>query len=347
MEEEDRVTLHYRMLEYLFSEKRLATSCYNYTWDKFLRKYPEYGDSLTPLQLKREFWEEVAVNITEYELLTEDQKEYFDRDDLVLDVTDENLSQILINNEPKKDVDYRYHKSLRNTEQNNYTFARSKNVRQMYREPLMSDQSDILLDIFPDKLPMDELESDSGFKLQSLVFLLLNESDRAADITSLTDEEILERLRNPNILPSLESTGPYRELLQKITDEMFGTATAVRNEEVEQAPVSNLKSPLNANSDTRDSSLISSLPSIPSILSLSHSSPSISHSSVIRTPTRSVTRSLSQQNTTSSRRIALEKSKSITPSRSKRNLRARQILVPVPSLNPSMDRFMKKFDSKN
>lgn len=51
--------------------------------------------------LKQIFWHEVLPNIDQYELLDEDMKEYFNRDNLFLDLNNSNFAGSLNNNEPK------------------------------------------------------------------------------------------------------------------------------------------------------------------------------------------------------------------------------------------------------
>jgi hypothetical protein len=65
---------------------------------------------LTTNDLKTIFWTEIASNIGQYELLTEEQKEYFDPDYYCVETEkgDKTLS-VLENNEPKAGFDYTFH----------------------------------------------------------------------------------------------------------------------------------------------------------------------------------------------------------------------------------------------
>jgi hypothetical protein len=63
MDEIEDVELEYAMLEYLFVNRKLAKSCFNYTWEDFLIENQEYED-YTPDQLKTLFWTAIAPNIS-------------------------------------------------------------------------------------------------------------------------------------------------------------------------------------------------------------------------------------------------------------------------------------------
>lgn len=326
MEEPEQVILHYQMLEYLFRRCRLATSCNNYTWEGFLDEFPEYKDLLTESELKNIFWTEIAPNIKEYRCLTEEQADYFDPDGLILDVTDENLSFTLLNNEPIKDEDFACYKSENDVRRNGLIRPTDNDIHEMFKKPTVCDENEgIILNILADKPPIDD-KCNRKFSSKCLEVGILTENDQEGNITSLSIEEITRRLRNPDILTCLTDFGIFEDCLRKAIKNRF------ENRQPEES-----NDNLTDMSNVRGSVSGQSLESSGSIMS-------IMRPNITRTPTRSMTRSLSQT-TPSSRRLILDRSKSVTPTN--RMTRSRRALVPDPALNLKMSKFMKKHESKN
>ena len=335
MEEADRIVLHYQMLEYLFDKCKLATSCFNHTWESFFKEYSGYENSLTSNELKNIFWTEIATNIAQYELLTEEQEEYFNYDGCILNISDENLIDTLVQTEPRKESDYLFLKTEENYRRlvpQRTTTATDQNVQKVYKEPNMcAKDSDIKLNIIGSK-PPSETNVNNEFKLSCLMMNLFTDGDNLSTDDDVINTEITNRLRNSHLCTDAEHLGiasdDWSIAIYGVPDENSSNLT-------ESSPLMlNIPRP-NINSTESNESL----PSHPSSLSILM--PEIS-----RTPTRSLTRSLSQTTPSShTRRSALQNSsKSSTPSRS---TRSRKALVPDPALNLKMSKFMEKHGRRN
>lgn len=327
MEEADKVILHYQMLEYLFNKCKLATSCFNHAWEGFFCEFPEYKDSLTASELKNIFWTEIATNIDQYGLLTEEQEEYFNYDGCILNISDENL--IEEQTEPRRESDYLFLKTEENHRRlvpQQRTRVTEHNVQKVFKEPnVCTKDNDIMLNIIGCKEPL-EMEVNNEFSLKCLMPLLLVNGEYSVD-----DDEKLERLRNPHILTNIELLGSdWKKALYGDVDE------SISNLSTNLSSILNIPKP-NIESSQSNESLPTSV----------HSQSSLLIPQISRTPTRSITRSLSQTTPSSqTRRNALQNSssKSLTPSRS---TRSRKALVPDPALNLKMSKFMEKHGRRN
>jgi len=330
MEEEDKVVLHYQMLEYLFNKCKLATSCFNHAWESFFSEYPEYKNSLTASELKNIFWTEIATNIEQYELLTEEQEEYFNYEGCILNISDENLIETFEQTEPRRESDYLFLKTEENYRRlvpQRRIRVTEQNVQKVFNEPnVCTKDSDITLNIIGSK-ESSEMNVNNEFNLSCLMANLLVDGEDFID-----NDEILKRLRNPHICTDVEQLG-------------IDWKKAINGGEVDESisnSSENLSLMLNIPKPSIESS--KSNESLPSSIQ-SQSSLSILMPQISRTPTRSLTRSLSQTTPSSqTRRNALQSSKSLTPSRS---TRSRKALVPDPALNLKMSKFMEKHGRRN
>lgn len=340
MEEEDKVILHYQMLEYLFSKCKLATSCFNHVWESFLNEYSEYKNSLTSSELKNIFWSEIATNIDQYKLLTEEQEEYFNYDGCILNISDENLLETFVHTEPRKESDYLFLKTEENYRRlvpQQRTRVTEQNVQKIFKEPNVcaKDNSDIKLNIIGSKEFL-ELDVDNEFKLNCLMWNLFRDDEQ--DLSTNDDvinTEILNRLKNPHLCTDVEHLGFESNDWSKIINSEPDEST--KNSSENLSLMLDIPKP-NIESSQSNESLLSSVHS--------QSSLSILMPSISRTPTRSLTRSLSQTTPTSQtrRHILQSSSKSSTPSRTTRSRRA---LVPDPALNLKMSKFMEKHGRRN
>ena len=335
MEEADKVVLHYQMLEYLFNKCKLATSCFNHAWESFLIEYPEYKNSLTASELKNIFWTEIATNIDQYELLTEEQEEYFNYDGCILNISDENLLETFEKTEPRRESDYLFLKTEENYRRlvPQRTQVTEQHVQNVFKVPnVCTKDNDIKLNIIGTKEP-SEMEVNNEFKLSCLIMNLFTNDDELPNNEEDLKFEITNRLRNPNTCTDDEHLGIASDDWSKsIYGEIDETTSSEDLSLILNIPKPNIYS----------SQSIESLPSsIQSQSSLSILMPQIS-----RTPTRSMTRSLSQTTPTSQtrRNILQSTSKSSTPSRS---TRSRRVLVPDPALNLKMSKFMEKHGRRN
>lgn len=323
MEEHEKIELHYQMLEYLFQKCKLATSCFNHTWELFLRENPEYQNLLTESELKIIFWTEIAPNVEQYELLTEEQAEYFHHDGSILNLSDENLGQTLQNNEPQKGSDYAYLKSTENIQPGSRLRLGYKNIQKIFNEPNKVGNADnqIILNIVEKK---DLFDLDNMFYMKMLEPLFQTETDNQGSIDTLTEDEISNRLGNADICTQPEHLGMFSNNLMKTI----------------QGTIKKRSSTLDAQQVSQELpsfEFTQSAESLNSSKSLSILVPEIS-----RTPTRLMTRSLSQTTPSSmSRRSALQYSTSKIVS-SSRVMSSKKALVPEPALNLKMSKFMEK-----
>lgn len=330
MEEEDKVVLHYQMLEYLFNKCKLATSCFNHAWESFFSEYPEHKNSLTASELKNIFWTEIATNIEQYELLTEEQEEYFNYEGCILNISDENLIETFEQTEPRRESDYLFLKTEENYRRlvpQRRIRVTEQNVQKVFNEPnVCTKDSDITLNIIGSK-ESSEMNVNNEFNLSCLMANLLVDGEDFMD-----NDEVLKRLKNPHICTDVEQLGSDWKKANGEVDESISNSSE------------NLSSMLNISKPTIETS--KSNESLPSSIQC-QSSLSILMPQISRTPTRSLTRSLSQTTPSSqTRRNALQSSssKSLTPSRS---TRSRKALVPDPALNLKMSKFMEKHGRRN
>ncbi|KAL7034823.1 hypothetical protein ACKWTF_008116 [Chironomus riparius] len=337
MEEADKVVLHYQMLEYLFNKCKLATSCFNHAWESFLIEYPEYKNSLTASELKNIFWTEIATNIDQYELLTEEQEEYFNYDGCILNISDENLLETFEKTEPRRESDYLFLKTEENYRQlvPQRTQVTEQNVQNVFNEPNnCTKNNDITLNIIGTK-EHSEMEVKSEFKLSCLMLNLFTNTDELSNNEEDLNIEILNKLRNPNVCTDDDHLGFMSDDWSKSIYGDLDENTSNLSEDL--SIMLNIPKP-NIDSSQSIESLSSSIQS--------QSSLSILMPQISRTPTRSMTRSLSQTTPTSQtrRNILQSSSKSSTPSR---NTRSRRALVPDPALNLKMSKFMEKHGRRN
>lgn len=338
MEEEDKVTLHYQMLEYLFNKCKLATSCFNHAWESFLNEYSEYKNSLTASELKNIFWSEIATNIDQYKLLTEEQEEYFNYDGCILNISDENLLETFVQTEPRKESDYLFLKTEENYRQlvsQQRTPVTEQNVQKVFKEPNIctNDSSDIILNIIGTK-EFTEVDVDNEFKLNCLMWNIFKDDEQ--DLSTNDDviyTEILNRLRNPDLCTDVEHLGFESNDWAKIINSEPDESTTNSSENL--SLLLNIPKP-NIESSQSNESLPSSIHS--------QSSLSILMPTISSTPTRSLTRSLSQTTPTSHTRRHILQSSSKSSSRT---TRSRQALVPDPALNLKMSKFMEKHGRRN
>jgi hypothetical protein len=205
MEETDEITLHYAMLQYLFDNKKLGSSCFNSVWEVFLTINREY-ENLTPTELKMMFWRVIAPNLKNYQLLTNVQLKYFD--DLFLNINDEDMIALLEQNEPDE-RDFMYWKSrdkflMENQsdqqlqQENDHTIVEKSNI--LYEEPTRGAAEDIdnekKVHILADN---DEVIEINSFVELFNLFLISNQ-ERDGGITNLSEDEIRRRLRDPETL---------------------------------------------------------------------------------------------------------------------------------------------------
>lgn len=344
MEETDEIVLHYTMLEYLFTKRKLASSCFNHTWEDFLNENQHYDEWITSTNLKLLFWCKIATNIRSYELLTDEQEIYFNPEAFILDTEDKELMNILENNEPKLGIDYWFWKThsefeekindqaslniIEETEdfQNIYKIPVVKNVE----EPMDIDRNEKVNVI--DEKPKTTYPVSST--LQAFKSILLDQNDTVLEDNELSTEEIITRLENFNFDTKMEYLKKIPRSVRIYLQDYKLLKESSRNTVYEDEillPV--------IHSGSHDFLQTNSSIDIPEL----HLNSKSSNQSV-KTPQQSLTRSASETTISRSRRKALQviKSANSTPLR-RGNRRA---LVPEPALNLKMSQFMKRHNEK-
>jgi hypothetical protein len=214
--------LHYAMLEYLFRRRKLAESCFRYAWDDFIRDNDQFG-ALTTKDLKTIFWTEIANNIGRYQQLTEAQKEYFDPDYFCVQTAGENTLQVLENNEPKAGFDYTFstttatYQGLHNeTLLPNATTAEEQLeiAKDLFKKPTICtsifgeaagipEENEIeensRINIIAQK-PLTDVADMGEHPLEIFKDILLTDEDRANGKITLSEEEVFERLADPDLV---------------------------------------------------------------------------------------------------------------------------------------------------
>lgn len=217
MDQVEQATLHYAMLEYIFDNHKLATSCFSYAWEDFIRDNSEYSH-MTPTELKTIFWTEIATNIASdknsYNLLTNEQKEYFTADEFPIETDYDELQSVLEHNEPKAGVDFTFFRST-----SAYGSANDQTLRQKNQEEMMEtikkafanptlhtsvfddtltevDEEDTRINVIAQK-PTSEIDTGED-PLEIYKFLLLSADEMEAGL-DLDDDELLARLANEDL----------------------------------------------------------------------------------------------------------------------------------------------------
>lgn len=209
------------MLDYLYKNHKLAASCFNYAWDDFVR---ENDFDLTAQDLKTIFWTEIAYNIERYPRLTDEQKEYFDKDYYNVQTAGENTLQALENNEPRQGFDYTfsattsaYQGTHNETLLANATTREEqmKMVKEAFQKPTICSvvfgeaaaaedpeaneiEEDSRINIIAQQ-PMSDLADIGEHPIEIFKEILLTPEDRAAG-KKLSEEEVFELLENPNLM---------------------------------------------------------------------------------------------------------------------------------------------------
>lgn len=218
MNHTEEIELHYAMLEYLFDKHKLATSCFGYAWEDFIIENPQHSH-FTTNQLKTIFWTQVACNIQNYGLLTNDQKEYFDPDNFMINTDFEELQSVLENNEPKPGVDFSfwrsthaYNKTHNETIQQQSKEEMIQTVKEIFEKPNIckgtfgaDDDADNLNEEIEEASRINviaekpEIEIDCGEPLiEVFQQMMLTTEDVQSGRTELTVEEVFNRLANPD-----------------------------------------------------------------------------------------------------------------------------------------------------
>ena len=224
MDDTTEVSLHYAMLEYLFDNRKLGASCFAYAWEDLIRHdraFSNYNSN----QLKTIFWTIIAANIENYQLLSEEQKEYFDPDNFMVSTNYEELQSVLENNEPKAGVDFTFHQTTSAYNESVHPALQShlhedmmKSVKEVFKKPNICKSTFGGAD--DDDDDEDDEESDMHVKENSRInviaqkpesdfdmgespltcfkLMMLTDEDVAAGITVLSDEQMFARLANPN-----------------------------------------------------------------------------------------------------------------------------------------------------
>lgn len=212
MDEIDNLSLHYAMLEYLYDNHKLSTSCFSHAWEDFTRENADYSH-LTATELKTIFWTEIAQNLEQhpemYFLLTEQQLEYFDPEEFPLEHNNELLQSVLEHNEPKAGVDFTFYRSASAYENANQTIRQQnpdemmETIKKAFANPTLYtsvfddvltevDEEDTRINVIAQK-PMMEIDTGED-PLEIFKEMLLTLNDIEAGKTELTDDEVYERL---------------------------------------------------------------------------------------------------------------------------------------------------------
>lgn len=225
MDDTIEVSLHYAMLEYLFDNRKLGASCFAYAWEDLIRHdraFSNYNSN----QLKTIFWTIIAANIENYQLLTDEQKEYFDPDNFLVSTNYEELQSVLENNEPKAGIDFTFHQSTSAYNESVYEQPAlqshlhedmMKSVKDVFKKPTIckstfggavddddDDDEDTDMHVKENSrinviAQKPEPEFDIGESpLTCFKAMMLTDEDVAAGITVLSDEQMYARLANPN-----------------------------------------------------------------------------------------------------------------------------------------------------
>lgn len=221
MDDTTEVSLHYAMLEYLFDNRKLGVSCFSYTWEDLIRLNQAFSN-YNSNELKTLFWTQIAPNIENYQLLTDEQKEYFDPDNFLVSTNYEELQSVLENNEPKAGVDFTFHQSTsaynesiyeQPTQQSRSHEEMMKSVKDVFKKPNIcksafggGDDEDSEEDVHVKEnsrinviAKKPETQFDMGENpLACFKALMLTDEDIAEGITELSDEQVFERLANPD-----------------------------------------------------------------------------------------------------------------------------------------------------
>lgn len=219
MDETAEVSMHYAMLEYLFDNRKLGASCFGYTWMELIQGNEAFVN-YTSNQLKTLFWTEIAPNIANYQLLTDEQKEYFDPEKFLVCTDYEELQSVLENNEPKVGVDFTFHQSTSAyneavSEQPTFRTHEDmmKSVKEVFEKPNIcksvfgggdNDESDEDIHVKENsrinviaKKPEAVIDIGESILAPFKAFMLTDE-DIAAGMTELSEEQVFARLADPD-----------------------------------------------------------------------------------------------------------------------------------------------------
>lgn len=232
MDEVDETTLHYAMLDYLFREAKLSKSCFDYTWQYFKEKQiTDLAEDFTNTQLKTIFWRDVLPNIHQFMLLSNEQKEYFDSDELIGDLIDH---ESLENNSVKRGIDYECWKSrkeyLNSADAAVDERPRISEMEEIFKKPNVSDEKNIKIQIIDQDLSsqfIDELNISKRDDTKALIAALLTNAEVTAGIQNMTDDEMQNRLLEPNTLSDYDTLAMHKfsKFLKKVPllKNMFGS----------------------------------------------------------------------------------------------------------------------------
>jgi hypothetical protein len=226
----DDVLLHYTMLEFLFSMKKLASSCNNHCWEEFRAKHPQYLEHspglfvlkegllnlhavpsdflLHTVELKTIFWSEVMPSIETYELMKPEMREYFETNKMFTEDAFESIAAGKY--EPKRNIDFKTFSSLAALQANAGTDFNL--LHEMFKDTLTEprtyagsfgldlDQGDRNCLNICTTAPQAPIESDDVDLIETFSEALRVKDEEGV----LTQGEILNRLANPNIISKMD-----------------------------------------------------------------------------------------------------------------------------------------------
>lgn len=331
--------LHYDMLNYLYDKGKYSRAMFNYTWQNFKEGgYSKLVGEKSAQELKMIFFGYILPHLEDYELLNQEQREYFEMADYFDDAeNDETILDSLVGNEPVRGVDYESFRSFKDYSLHNQSqVVGYSSLRDTFKRPTVANEKSIKIDILEQDLsslsiknlehkPVDVSNAFRKFLAPDMdkeeaddkIARLLADENFLSDIDSLNSILPLHLVdiikRSPAIRKLMSEGGPSEdesEEEQEVGGKRFAMSTNISSiENIQSEPV------LSACNTPQQSSII-----IPQLNFSSSTSSGI------------ITRSRSETNTPSHTFL------------SSANSRNR---VANPATNQKMDIFTRRFRNRN